>query len=114
PPHHRAVTDLSIERLYRQAEAIGPQTVALLREQSQHRKHPHETLRSAMGILRLAKDFSPEALEHACRRALFHKTVGYRAVRDLIGHAESAPAAPPPAITHEHVRGADYYGADAC
>ena len=114
PPHHRAVTDLNIERLYRQAEQIGPHTLALLREQTQHKKHPHETLRSAMGILRLAKDFSPDALEQACRRALFHKTTGYRAVRDLIQHAVSPPATPPPAITHEHVRGADYYGAEAC
>jgi transposase len=114
PPHHRAVTDLNIERLYRHAEQIGPHTLALLREQTQHKKHPHETLRSAMGILRLAKDFTPDALEEACRRALFHKTVGYRAVRDLIQHSVSSPAAPLPALTHEHVRGADYYGAQAC
>lgn len=114
PPHHRAVTDLSIERLYRQAEQIGPHTLALLREQTQLKKHPHETLRSAMGILRLAKDFSADALEDACRRGLFYKTVSYRAVRDLIQQAVSPPATPPPAMTHEHVRGADYYGAEAC
>ncbi|MGH8760496.1 MAG: hypothetical protein ACREVW_13455, partial [Burkholderiales bacterium] len=115
PPQHRSVTDLSIEKLYRQAEAIGPNTLALLREQSSHKKHYHETLRSALGIVRLAGDFNSAALESACGRALFLKTVGYRAVRNLIEHPAAASAPPPLKIVHENLRGADYFqGAGTC
>lgn len=114
PPQHRSLTDLSIEKLTRQAEAIGPNTLALLREQSQHKKHYHETLRSALGILRLAKDFSDSALEVACGRALFLKTVSYRAVRNLIEHPPRAAAPTPLKLTHENVRGARYFGAGSC
>jgi transposase len=115
PPQHRSITDQSIEKLYRQAAAIGPNTLALLREQSSHKKHYHETLRSALGILRLARDFSDTALESACGRALFLKTVGYRAVRDLIEHPAATPAPAPLKIVHEHLRGADYFqGGGTC
>lgn len=47
----------------RQAEAVGPQTAWVIREQGRHKKHPAEALRSAKGILRLARDYSPAALE---------------------------------------------------
>ncbi len=110
PPHHRNFTDQSIETLHRQAEMIGPNTLAVLREQSRHKKHYHETLRSALGILRLARDFDPAQLEAACGRALLHNTVGYRAVRNLIEHPPSAVASPPPSLDHENLRGAAYFG----
>ena len=109
PPQHRSITDLSIEKLYRQAEAIGPNTLALLREQGSHKKHYHETLRSALGIVRLAGDFSGGALEVACGRALFLKTVGYRAVRHLIEHPPAATAPPPLKLVHENLRGSGYF-----
>jgi len=53
PASHGSVTDASLDSLLRQAEAIGPHTLVLIREQGQHKKHPHETLRSAQGIARL-------------------------------------------------------------
>jgi len=109
PPQHRSVTDLSIEKLYRQAEAIGPNTLALLREQTRHKKHYHETLRSSLGIVRLARDFTDVELENACRRALFLKTTSYRAVRHLIEHPPISPAPPPLKLVHENLRGADYF-----
>jgi transposase len=109
PPQHRSITDLSIEKLYRQAEAIGPNTLALLREQTSHKKHYHETLRSALGIVRLAGDFTPAALEAACGRALLLKTVGYRAVRNLIEHPPTATPPPPLNLVHENLRGPGYF-----
>jgi len=114
PPQHRAITDLSIEKLYRQAEAVGPNTLAVLREQASHKKHYHETLRGALGILRLARDFDADALEAACGRALRLKTVGYRAVRQLIQQPPAAPAPPPSKLVHENLRGGAYFGAGEC
>lgn len=113
PPQHQAVIDQSIEKLYRQAEIIGPQTLALLREQRTRKTHHEETYRSALGILRLARDFDAGMLEAACGRALVLKTISYKAVRALIEHP---PKALPdlPQSAHEHVRGAAYYGGGAC
>ena len=91
------------------AEAVGPATAELLREQVSRRAHPDEALRASLGILRLAHDFSAQALEEACRRALALQTYSYRAVRTLI----ITPAASPPPttapVTHENLRGARYF-----
>jgi transposase len=115
PPSHQNVADLSIEKLYRQAEAIGVSTVAVLRAQGTRRKHPHESIRTALGIVRLANDFSTEALEVACSRALLLNTLSYRSVRNLIEHPPRAQAPEPLRTAHEHVRGADYFaGAASC
>jgi transposase len=109
PERHRAVIEMSHERLLERAEAIGTATATLLREQTARRVHPEEALRACLGILRLAHDFSAGALEDACKRALELKTYSYRAVRTLI----IAPASPPPTSTptptHDNVRGADYF-----
>ncbi|MGO9595238.1 MAG: Mu transposase domain-containing protein [Steroidobacteraceae bacterium] len=109
PDRHRAVIDLSHERLLERAEAVGPATAALLREQVSRRAHPDEALRACLGILRLAHDFSAAALEQACQRALALQTYSYRAVRTLIiTPAASPPPSSAPAM-HDNVRGARYF-----
>jgi transposase len=108
PPHHQSVVNLTHARLLARAEAIGAATVAVLRAQSQRRKHPDEALRASLGILRLARDFSPPQLEAACQRAVALNSLSYRAVRTLI----TAPAPIPvtaPKVEHANLRGADYF-----
>jgi hypothetical protein len=81
----------------------------VLQQQAAHRKHPEETLRSAQGILRLATDFTPAALERACQRAVALKSYSYRAVRALIEMPVAAPAQPALDLAHENVRGPEYF-----
>jgi transposase len=109
PERHRAVLELSHERLLERAEAVGTATAALLREQVSRRAHPDEALRACLGILRLAHDFSAAALEQACQRALELRTYSYRAVRTLIITPAAAPPVPAAPSTHENVRGARYF-----
>lgn len=109
PAGHQAVIELSHERLLQRAEAIGEATAAVIRGQVERRKHRDETLRSSLGILRLAKDFSPEALEVACRRALRHRTLSYSAILALLKAPPVQAAVPIPAIEHGNVRGPGYY-----
>jgi transposase len=109
PERHRAVIDLSHERLLERAEAIGPATAMLLREQVARRQHPDEALRVCLGILRLAHDFSAGALEGAAQRALDLKTYSYRAVRTLILAPPPAAATSAPTPAHDNVRGARYF-----
>lgn len=110
PPAHQAVIELNHERILRRAEAIGEATAGVIRAQASRRTHRDETLRSSLGILRLASDFSAEQLEHACARALELKSVSYRAIVTLLKSPPAAAASPPPVIEHENVRGAAYFG----
>lgn len=108
PAHHRAFRD---PRILQRATAIGPQTVTLIETLFIRRRHPEQAIRSAQGVLALVRDHSAVALEAACARAIALDTVGYEAVRRLLLVAQVQAPLPLPAVTHEHVRGADYYGA---
>jgi transposase len=109
PQRHVAVIEKTLAYLLERATAIGPATLEVLRQQAARRMHPEETLRSAQGILRLARDFTAVELERACERAATLKSYSYRAVRTLI----ETPAAPEPQaaldLGHENLRGPDYF-----
>jgi hypothetical protein len=108
PERHRAVVELTHEKLLRRAESIGPSTAGVLQAQIHTRVHPEHALRACLGILRLAKDFSPGQLEEACTRALALRSTSYRAIRALI---QSAPQTELSLSLPEHpnVRGPSYY-----
>lgn len=109
PAAHQAVIEQSHARLLERAAAIGPATTDLIRLQATHKRHPEQTLRSALGILRLAKDFSPQRLEAACERALGLKAYSYRAVHALIVAPPALPPQVPMLPTHDNVRGPEYF-----
>jgi transposase len=115
PPEHQAYLALGIDKLMEQAAAIGPNTVAVLSKQTLSKRHLDETIRGTLGILRLAQDFSRQALEAACGAALRLEVYNYHAVRDLLrqgAHTVPARHLNPPAtagLEHDNVRGAAYY-----
>jgi transposase len=109
PEGHQAVVELNHGRVLQRAEAIGAATAAVIRAQADRRKHRDETLRSSLGILRLAKDFSSDELEAACQRALTLKSLSYRAIATLIKTAPTQSSLPLPKIDHANVRGPDYF-----
>ena len=99
----------TLERMFERASEIGPATVLVLRAQARVRKHAEQALRSAQGILRLGRDFSPLALERACERALTLKTYSYRAVRTLIDLPDPPPTTASLDLVHENLRGPEYF-----
>jgi transposase len=109
PERHVAIIENTLARVLERAAAVGPATLEVLRRQAAHRKHPEETLRSAQGILRLARDFAPAVLERACERALALKSYSYRAVRTLIETPPAAAAQPALDLAHDNVRGPEYF-----
>lgn len=109
PAQHSAVVEQSLARVLERATRIGAATVEVLRRQAAHRKHPEETLRSAQGILRLAVDFDPIALEGACERALALQSYSYRTVRTLIETPATPASAPALDLAHDNVRGPEYF-----
>lgn len=109
PEQHVAVIDASLERTLAWARRIGPATEQLIQNQAARRKHPEETLRSAQGILRLARDFSPAQLEAACQQALALHVYNYRVVRTLIENPQGTPEQPALDLPHENLRGPGYF-----
>lgn len=110
PAAHTAVVELTHERLQERARAVGPATVEVMERLRRARRHPDEALRANQGILRLSRDFSPEALEAACARALELRVYSYRAIRSLISAKTTAPAEQHSLVLdHENVRGGKYF-----
>lgn len=114
PKAHQKHLEWSPSRIATWASTIGPSTAALVEAILASRPHPEQGYRSCLGILRLAKRYSPERLEAACGRAMSASAKSYRHVESILkhglerttlcdGHSDALP------IVHEHVRGRLYY-----
>ena len=79
------------------------------------RRHPEQSYRSCLGILRLAKQHGPERLDAACAPAVAAGARSYRHVTSILKHGldrlplDGEPAVPITRPTHAIVRGAAYY-----
>jgi transposase len=115
PKAHREHLEWSPSRLIRWAGTVGPQTAALVEAILSDRPHPEQGYRSCLGILRLGRRYGDVRLEGACTRALVAGARSYRHVDSILKHGldrvakATALPEPTPALTHENVRGSDYY-----
>jgi hypothetical protein len=78
------------------------------------RAHPQQGFRSALGLMRLGKDYGAERLEAACGRALAVGAVSFKSVQAILKHGLDRQPLPTPELTpttpaHENLRGPDYY-----
>jgi transposase len=120
PSSHRRYADWTLERILREAAAVGPSTEMLCRMIIEHRPHPEQGFRACLGIVRLAKSFGVARLEAACLRGLQIGARTYGSVRSILDNkldgqpvltlaAPTTPDEPPPASVHPNVRGSRYY-----
>ena len=63
PEKHRRMSEWSPERFARWAEKTGPATAALITRVLGARRHPEQSYRTCLGILRLAKPYGDARLE---------------------------------------------------
>jgi transposase len=114
-PHaHRAHLEWSPSRLIRWGATVGPHTAALVEQILASRPHPEQGYRSCLGLLRLAKQYGPERVEAASRRAVAVGARSYRHVEAMLKHGlDRVPLDPTessrPRPDHANVRGAAYY-----
>jgi transposase len=119
PPAHQAIGGWNDQRLLDWAMRIGPHTQAAVRVMLGARKHPQQSYRACLGVLRLATSFGDERLEAACSRALSLNAASYRSIHSILKHgldrldanrkrATTATQASLP-LEHANVRGPDYY-----
>ena len=114
PSSHRRHAGWTIERIKRDAAAIGPDTAALTALILESRPHPEQGFRACIGILRLARHYGTERLEGACRRGLEIGARSYASVSSILQNGLDRPS-PRTADTaelpldHPNIRGPRYY-----
>jgi len=118
-PHaHQKHLEWTPARIKHWGESIGPNTGAMNEAIMAAGRHPEHGYRKCLGLLRLAKQHTPERLEIACQKALHLGVIGYRSVKSLLEkHLErletmEAEQDDPP-IVHANIRGGGYYGGGA-
>ncbi len=84
PKSHQRYLQWSPSRIVRWAEKNGPNTKKLLTAVLQSKTHPEQGFRSCLGIMRLAKSYSPDRLEAACSRALLIKGYSFKSVESIL------------------------------
>lgn len=112
PTEHRRYLEWTPARIKLWGQKIGPHTKTLMEEIMEHRTHPEHGFRSCLGIIRLAKTYSPERVESACKRALEIEAYNYRSVKSLLErNLENVPHAEHKNIVrlHANIRGNEYY-----
>jgi transposase len=112
--HRRFAEQFSPARFTQWAEKIGPGTAALIARVLQARRHPEQSYRSCLGILRLAKTYSDARLEAAAQRALILGSHSVRSVESILKHRiDEQPLHEQHELNlptdHDNIRGPDYY-----
>jgi transposase len=113
PSSHRHFADWTLERIKREAAAIGPSASALVDIILRERPHPEQGFRSCIGITRLATLYDRQRVDAACERALELGTRSYTSVKSILQNRldrkRPGQAADEPAIVHTNIRGPNYY-----
>ena len=115
PKSHQRYREWTPSRIIRWAGENGPKTKKLVSRILDSRPHPEQGYRSCLGIISLAKHYSPERLENACSRALIIKGFSYKSVKSILkngldqqpllfDHSENTSP-----LSHDNIRGKHYY-----
>jgi len=114
PKGHQEYADWTPQRLIRWAAKIGVKTAAMTEEILASRQHAQQAFRSAMGLMSLAKVYTPERLEAACDLALEGGATNYKSVKSILKtqldqqpRQQILPITTP--IAHDNIRGGHYY-----
>lgn len=114
PKGHQEYADWTPERLIRWAAKTGPRTAAMTEAILSSRQHAQQAFRSAMGLIRLAKVYTPQRLEAACDLALEGGANSYKSVNSILKtgldqqpRQQTLPNLTP--IDHDNIRGGHYY-----
>jgi len=114
PKNHQKWVEWTPQRFIRWAESIGKNTGQLIEKVLASRRHPQQSFRSCLGILRLAKSYGDQRLEAAAGRALSIGAKSYKSVASILKHGlDQKPITKHGQddiqIDHNNIRGARYY-----
>lgn len=114
PLAHQQHAEWTPERILGWAANVGVNTRRFAERLLAERTHPEHGYRSCLGVFRLSKKYGADRVEAACERAFGVGACSYRHVASILQHGlDRAPALDieprGPSVTHENVRGRDYY-----
>jgi transposase len=113
PRSHQAHAEWTPERIINWARETGTSTAQLIDKILAERPHPEQGYRACLGILRLAKRYSPQRLEKACARGLVTGGHSYHSIDSMLKNRLEDQPLPPRSTTalplHENLRGSGYY-----
>lgn len=115
PPNHAFVKGWSKEWFIAKASEIGPATAEAASQIMSAREHVQQGFNAVMGVLRLARVYSPQRVEKACQRATYFKSATFKAIKTILEqHLDKQTFLPLPVqnqlpIVHENIRGPQYY-----
>jgi transposase len=114
PKGQQEYADWTPERLIRWAAKTGPRTAALTEAILASRQHPQQAFRSAMGLIRLAKVYTPQRLEAACDLALDGGATSYKSVKSILKtgldqQPRQQSLQTTDRVVHDNIRGGNYY-----
>ncbi|NCP78643.1 MAG: IS21 family transposase [Desulfuromonadales bacterium] len=113
PRAHREFAAWTPQRIISWAGETGPATARVVENILARKAYPEHGFRSCMGVISLARRYSKERLEAACKRALSIKGVTYKSIKSILENNLDQKALPVqmalPAVIHANIRGTDYY-----
>lgn len=115
PKSHQRYLAWTPSRIIKWAGKNGPNIQKLVARILENRPHPEQGFRSALGIVRLSKHYTPERVEKASIRALAIGACSYKSVKSILKNGldrqpllfEHPEETQPPA--HQNIRGGQYY-----
>lgn len=114
PKAHQQYLDWTPERLVRWARKTGTATSQVVEQILRSRPHPQQGFRSCLGIMRLGKEYGPQRLEAASKRALSIGGPSFKSIQAILkAGLDKRPlvetSQQTPVIRHHNIRGAQYY-----
>jgi transposase len=115
PKSHQEHLEWTPSRMVNWARSTGPWTEQLIERMMADKPHPEMGYRACLGVIRLAKQYTPERMEAAAERAVLTGVCRYRSVKSILKtsldavpvRASVLPAAPP--VSHDNIRGPEYF-----
>lgn len=115
PVGHQKQSQWSPERFEKWARDIGQATEQMVMHFLQAKTHPQQSYRVCLGLLSLAKIYSPARLENACQRALATGITRLKPIRTMLEKGLDKQPLPEQQqdllseIKHKNIRGNHYY-----
>jgi hypothetical protein len=114
PAKHQAHVKWAPERLIGWVGEAGPSTAKVAELILASRRHPEQSFSTILGMIRLGEKHGTTRLEAASARALATNTANYRSLKNILNaKLDQSPVAAPKEhetpITHENIRGPEYF-----
>lgn len=114
PAAHRRHAEWTPGRFVQWAQSVGPQAEILVARLLQKHKHPEQSYRACLGLMRLARSVGKARMEAACCRAVHLGAYSYRSVASILSSGLDGQPLATQRIDlklpeHGNVRGPAYY-----